>query len=92
MADFQLAHIREQGVDLIVVFVAERVRWIPDDEKQALSNGLALCARSAGLAGHVVLVWPGGFFCDRNFHAYFQNTPYDFLAANINKRLSCSNI
>jgi hypothetical protein len=83
--------LREQGVDLIVVFVAERVRLIPDNEKQALAGGLTLCARSAGLAGQVVLVWPGGFFGDRNFHAYFRDAPYEFLVANINKRLSCPN-
>ena len=92
MSDFQVAHIREQGVDLIIVFVAERVRRIPDSEKQALAAGLTLCAHTAGLAGHVVLVWPGGFFADRKFHAYFESVPYDFLVANINKHLTCQNM
>lgn len=55
MTDFKVAHIREQGADLIIVFVADQVRWLPDDEKKGLSNALTLCAHSAALKGHVVL-------------------------------------
>lgn len=92
MVDFQVAHLREQGVDLIIVFVAEHVSRIPDNEKQALATALTLCAHGAGLAGHVVLVWRGGFFGNRNFHAFFRDAPYDALVANINKRLNCPNL
>lgn len=63
-----------------------------DADRRAIMGGLALCARSAKLAGHVVLVWRGGFFCDRKFHAFFESAPYDVLAASINRKLTCNNL
>jgi hypothetical protein len=92
MQNFDVAHVREQGVDLIIVFVAERVRSMSTSDTNGLITSLTLCARSAGLAGHVVLVWRGGFFADPKFHAFFESAPYEVLAASVNKKLSCSNM
>jgi hypothetical protein len=89
---FDVAHLREQGVDLIIVFVDRRVANMSDNERNEIVARLSLCARSAGLPGSVVLVWPGGFFCDRHFHAFFQSAPYEVLAASINKKLTCENL
>jgi hypothetical protein len=87
-----VAHIREQGVDLIIVFVSDRVRWMNDTDVRSIVAGLTVCARSAGLAGHVVLVWPGGFYADRPLHPFFESAQYELLAASINKKLNCQNV
>lgn len=92
MQSFDVAHIREQGVDLIIVFVSDTVRWMSDEERNQILTALTLCAHSADLAGYVVLVWPGGFFCRKEFHAFFESAPYDILSANINKKLTCENL
>jgi hypothetical protein len=82
MQQFDVAHVRERGVDLIIVFVNDRVRYMSDEDRGALAVALTLCARSAGLAGAVVLVWPGGFFADRDL----------LLAASVNTQLTCDNL
>ena len=92
MQQFEVAHIREQGQDLIIVFVSDRVRHMTDQDRANLSMALTLCSRSAGLAGAVVLVWPGGFYADRRFHAFFESAPYELLASSINKKLTCENL
>jgi hypothetical protein len=89
---FDVAHIQEQGVDLIVVFVDRNVQYMTDAERAQIQAGLAICARSAGLAGSIVLYWDGGFFCDRRFHAFFETTPPQALAASINRKLTCQNL
>lgn len=92
MQQFDVAHLREQGVDLIIVFVNEQVRYMTAHDRNSLVAALTICARSAGLAGVVVLVWPGGFFGDHGVHAYFESVPYEFLVSNINKKLTCNNL
>ena len=89
MQTFDVAHIREQGVDLIIVFLDHSVQYKTDAERSQIAGALQLCARSAGLAGTVVLVWQGGFFADRNFHPFFQSVNFEMLAASINTRLTC---
>lgn len=89
MQSFKVAHFREQGVDLIVVFVNESVGRMADSERQRILNALQLCANGAGLAGSVVLVWPRGFFCDPNLHPFFRSVPYPALVRNINRQLNC---
>jgi hypothetical protein len=92
MQSFDVAHIRERGVDLIVVFVDQKVGRMTDEERNGILLRLSLCARSAGLAGFVVLSWPEGFFCNRRFHGFFQSTPYRALVAQRNRTLRCDNI
>jgi len=89
---FKVAHIREQGVDLIIVFVNSSVAHVLDSEKAQLLGALQLCANSAGLRGSAVLVWEGGFYADQRFHAFFRSAPYATLAANINGELTCENM
>lgn len=92
MASFDVAHIREQGVDLVVVFVRAQARSLSNVDADKFTAALTLCARDAGLAGTVVLVWPGGFRAPQSFHPFFRSAPYERLAASINKKLTCNNL
>jgi len=89
---FEIAHINEQGVNVVVVFVDQAVAQKSAEEQTAIAAGLQLCAQSANLAGNVAMVWPGGFWAPRNQHAFFESAggSYGQLSLRINKELSCS--
>lgn len=94
MENFQVAHIKVQGVDLIIVFVSPDVGRRSALEQQQVVNALQACASSAGLAGNVVPVWRDisgrlAFIAPPNQHAYFKSVTFEYLYANVNKRLSC---
>lgn len=91
MVNFQIAHINEQGVNVVVVFVDAEVGHKSPTEQNAIAAALQLCARSANLAGNVAMVWPGGFWAPLNQHAFFQSPggSYQALQFRINKTLSC---
>jgi hypothetical protein len=92
MQQFKVAHINEQGQDLIIVFVSDTVQALSSQQKSGLLSALQVCATSAGLRGVVVLLWSNGVWCDPRFHPFFASVPYDFLYANINKELTCNNL
>jgi hypothetical protein len=91
---FQVAHIKVQGVDLIVVFVSPDVGRRSVFEQQQVVNALQACARAAGLAGNAVPVWRDtsgrlAFIAPPNQHAFFKSVTFEYLYRNINKTLSC---
>lgn len=94
MARFDVAHIREQGVDLIIVPLERSFGNKSQSEQAQIVGELQECAASAGLAGTVVPVWDDGFgrmaFIARdNIHPFFRSIDLGFVAANINKSLTC---
>jgi hypothetical protein len=91
MTTFEIAHINEQGVNVVVVFVDAAVARKSSAEQNEIAASLQLCARSAGLAGNIAMIWPGGFWASRNQHSFFGSTggSYGELALRVNKRLTC---
>lgn len=91
MEQFQVAHIRKQGQDPVVVFVNSSMQYKTTREQAEIHSALQSASISAGLAGAVVLVWQCGsrmgFFCHTAFHAFFASVSYNVLAANINRTL-----
>ena len=61
MPDFDIAHLREQGVDLIIIPLDRSFEYKTSREQIAIRMSLQICAHSAGLAGTIVPVWDGGF-------------------------------
>ena len=97
MQKFKVAHIREQGQDMIIVFVNAQVGTWSDERREQLSEQLQICANSANLAGLVVLMWqtPLGhskFSAPKQWHTFLQSVSYQMLAGNINKELTCNNL
>jgi hypothetical protein len=91
---FKVAHIREQGVDLIIIPLDSQFRFKPDADQQQTIAVLQACATSAGLQGTVVPVWDNGggrmaFRAPQNWHPFFQGISLGFVAANINRELTC---
>jgi hypothetical protein len=89
---FEVAHINEQGVNVVVVFVDPSVAHKSPQEQNAIAATLEQCAHSANLAGNIAMVWPGGFWAPQNQHAFFTSPGGSFAALRlrINKKLNCS--
>jgi hypothetical protein len=95
MQTFDVAHIKEQGVDLIIIPLDRSFQYKPDSEKHQAIAALQTAASSAGLAGTVVPVWDAGagrtaFIAPQNWHAFFRGVGLAFVAGNINRRLTCN--
>lgn len=94
MTIFDVAHIREQGQDIIIVLVDRSFGNKSQSEQNQITGKLQMCARSAGLAGTVVPVWDSGrgrmgFLAPQPWHPFFKGLSLSFVAANINRRLTC---
>jgi len=94
MPIYDVAHIREQGVDLVIVSLDQPFGLRSAADQREITAALQACAREAGLAGAVVPVWDAGggrmeFLAPRNWHAFFTSINLQFVAMNINRRLTC---
>lgn len=93
MAKFEVAHIREQGVDLIIAPLESSFGRQSDADQEEFIEALQMCASSAGLAGTVVPVWREGnshrFIAPKNWHPFFKSFGWNDIIRNINKELTC---
>lgn len=93
MADFRIAHIRQQGQDIIIVPMDSQFQFRTQEQKAAAKVALQRCATAAGLAGTVCLVWTYGrnfyFIAPQPWHPFFKSLNMAAVARNINKRLTC---
>jgi len=93
MARFKIAHIREQGIDLIIVPLDSSFGNRTTDDQHSFIRALQACASSAGIAGTVVPVWVSGstrsWICPPNWNSFFQSCQWNDILANLNKELTC---
>ena len=92
MPRFKVAHIREQGVDLIIVPLESAFGFKGASEQRAAVAELQVRAGAAGLAGTVVPVWDGGggrmsFMAPQGWHPFFQGLSLPDVGAMINKEI-----
>jgi hypothetical protein len=94
MNRFRIAHIRHQGVDLIIVPLDSQFGLkSPADQDEAIAS-LQACAAAAGLAGTVVPVWDAGggrmrFIAPPNWHPFFQSIGLHYVQQQLNRELVC---
>ena len=90
---YEVAHIREQGQDMIIVPVSSRVQSMSSQQQNELNQSLQYYANDAGLSGEVCLVWEYRnlfyFLAPRPWHPFFKNMDMRFVASNINRKLTC---
>jgi len=94
MATFQVAHLREQGQDIIIVVVDRSFGLKTQAEQNEVCAALQSCASAAGLAGTVVPVWDSGggrmaFLAPPPWTPFFRSMTLAAVAANINRELTC---
>lgn len=94
MQTFEVAHIREQGQDMVIVPLKSDFGLRSRETQNRFIHSLQVCARAAGLKGIVVPVWDAGqgrmaFIAPRPWHRFFSSISLESVASNINRRLSC---
>lgn len=95
MAKFEVAHLREQGQDMIIVPLDRSFGFKSNTEQNQVCASIQACATAAGLQGTVVPVWDDGggrmaFLAPRPWVPFFQGMSLADVAANINRKLTCS--
>lgn len=93
MDDINVAHLRIQGVDVVIAFLDSSFDRKTQSDQNNTRVALQLHSRSAGLAGNVVLIWRDSsgrckFIAPPNQHPFFKTADYGQLYSQINKRLS----
>ena len=93
MNKYKIAHIREQGVDLIIVPLDSSFNSKSTQTQSEFIDSLQGYASSAGLAGTVVPVWLVGrsmrFMAPQGFHPFFRSINWNWVIGNINRELTC---
>ena len=92
MPRFKVAHIKEQGADMIIIPLDHSFSSKTTQGQNEILNELQVRASSAGLAGKVVPVWDNGggrmaFMAPPNWHSFFNSINLRFVFANINREL-----
>ncbi len=95
MATFDVAYIKEQGQDVIIVVVSPAVGNLSLPGQHKIHDSLQAAATSAGLAGTVALVWDPssgqmGFLAPAEWNDYFQNLSLETVSAKVNRKLTVS--
>ena len=93
MPHFQVAHLRQQGQDMVVVPLESSFGHKTSNDQQQIISELQVHARAAGLAGTVVPVWDTGggrmsFIAPQPWHPFFKSLNLRTVWTNINKELS----
>lgn len=90
---YKVAHLREQGQDIIVVPLDRSFELKLEQDKNEIIINLQLHARGAKLAGLVIPVWDAGdgqlkFIAPQQWHAFFRSLNWTFVQANLNTTIS----
>lgn len=91
---YEVAHIQEQGQDMVIIPVSSSFAHKSIQEQSEIEQSLQYCAANAGLRGTVCVVWTTGsqfnFRAPKQWHAFFRTKDMNFVAANINRKLTCA--
>lgn len=92
MPTFKIAHLRQQGQDMIIVPLESSFGNKSNDDQHAGIAKLQARARGAGLAGTIVPVWESGgrisFIAPTPWHPLFKSLSMVGVMRNINKEPS----
>ncbi|MGO9123532.1 MAG: hypothetical protein ACLP6G_01450 [Terriglobales bacterium] len=92
MPRYDVAHVKEQGVDLIIIPLDSMFGHKTSNTQQEIIAELQVRAHAAGLAGAVVPIWDSGggrmaFMAPSQWHSFFSSIDFRWVAANINREL-----
>ena len=88
MPTYRVAHVREQGQDMIIVPLEASFGRRSTDEQQGMIADLQERSVAAGMRGKVVPVWATGFIAPRPWHPFFRSLSVQRASASCNKTLS----
>lgn len=92
MPSFKVAHVREQGVDLIIIPLESMFGSQGSSQQNAEIQQLQMRSNAAGLAGTVVPVWDAGsgrmaFIAPTRWHPFFASLSLVQVFQSINKEI-----
>lgn len=92
MPSFSVAHIREQGQNMLLFPLDRRFGHKSDADQQDVLSELEFRAHDAGLAGEAVALWENGnrmhFLGPPRWHNFLGSINMRFVLANVNKKIS----
>jgi hypothetical protein len=92
MPTYKVAHIREQGQDLVIIPLDSAFGHRSQDEQKHLLAEFEIHTSAAGLAGHVALVWDSGgrasFLGPKNWHQFLEGINLNYVISRLNKQIS----
>jgi hypothetical protein len=89
MPRYKVAHIKEQGVDLIITPMDSSFGRLSNSEQNAQKDELQIRANAAGLKGTLVPVWDAGgsrmgFLAPNGYRPFFSSISLNQVHASIN--------
>lgn len=91
MPCFKVAHIFEQGQDMIIFPLDSAIHNKPDSEKEDILSELQMRARAAGLAGRAVIMWQHGrhshFMGPRAWQPFLRGLSIHQVHASLNREI-----
>jgi hypothetical protein len=92
MPRYEIAHIQEQGVDIIVIPLDAAFGTKSLEAQYKTIDELQERAKSAGLKGTVVPVWKSEgqlrYIAPPNWHDFFNSIDFQYVASHMNKYIS----
>ena len=92
MPALKIAHLREQGQDMILVPLDHTFGYRTQTEQSEIVAEFQARAGAAGLRGRVAVMWEAGsttmFIGPTPWHPYLQSISLWFIHANVNKQIT----
>jgi hypothetical protein len=93
MPSVKVAHLNQQGQDMIIVPLDDEFGRKAQQEQQRAIVEIQMHARGAGLRGQVVPVWDNGggrmaFIAPQPWHPFFKSLDLPTVYQNLNKQIS----
>ena len=92
MPHFKVAHLHQQGQDIVIVPLESDFGMRTEADQQAIIAELQAHSMGAGLRGTVVPVWLSGnrlmFIAPQPWHPFFRSLDMHRVMASVNKELS----
>ena len=92
MTRIKVAHIREQGQDMLLFPLDGGVHQKPDSEKQHILDDLEDSAHAAGLGGTAAILWDHGgrtySFGPRQWAPFLRSISTRWVLRNVNREIS----
>ena len=92
MPRYKVAHIKEQGVDLIIIPLGAGFGTLSNEEQNRQRQELQQEASASGLAGIVVPVWEMagnrmGFLAPASYRPFFESINMPYVLTNLNREI-----
>ena len=92
MPQFKVAHLQEQGQDMVIIPLESRFEQKSAAEQHKIISDLQTHSLAAGLKGTVVPVWESGnqlrFIAPTPWHPFFKGISLQQIWDSINKEIS----